>query len=59
MFLLSSELVMLQLVKEFCLFLRQEKKWWLIPLVVMLLVVALLLIFGSTPFLAPLMYPFM
>jgi hypothetical protein len=25
----------------------------------MLLVVALLLIFGSTPFLAPLMYPFM
>jgi hypothetical protein len=59
MVLLSSELVMLQLVKEFCLFLRQEKKWWLIPLVVMLLVVALLLIFGSTPFLAPLMYTFM
>jgi len=51
--------VMLQLVKEFFLFLKQEKKWWLIPLVVMLLVLGVLLIFGSTPFLAPLMYPFM
>jgi hypothetical protein len=50
---------MFQLIKEFFLFLRQEKKWWLLPLVVTLLVLGLLLIFGSTPFLAPLMYPFM
>ena len=58
-FMTYSAIVMLQLVKEFFLFLRQEKKWWLIPLVVMLLVLGVLLIFGSTPFLAPLMYPFM
>ena len=50
---------MWQLLKEFLMFARQEKKWWLIPLVVTLLLLAVLLIFGSTPFLAPLMYPFM
>ena len=50
---------MMQLVKEFVLFLKQEKKWWLIPLVVMLLALGVLLIFGASPFLAPFMYPFM
>ena len=50
---------MLRLVKEFLLFLRQEKKWWLIPLILVLLVLGVLLIFSSSPFLAPLMYPFM
>ena len=50
---------MFQLAKEFMLFLKQEKKWWLIPLIVMLLILGVLLIFGSSPILAPLMYPFM
>ena len=50
---------MLQLAKEFVLFLRQEKKWWLVPLILLLLVLGALLIFGSSPFLAPFMYPFM
>jgi len=50
---------MFQLVKEFALFLKTEKKWWLIPLIVMLLILGALLIFSSSPILAPLMYPFM
>ena len=50
---------MLRLTKEFLLFLKQEKKWWLIPLIIMLLVLGVLLIFGSSPILAPFMYPFM
>jgi hypothetical protein len=50
---------MLRLAKEFLLFLRQEKKWWLIPLIVLLLIIGVLVIFGSSPFLAPLLYPFM
>ena len=50
---------MWQLVKEFMLFLQQEKKWWLIPLIIMLLILGVLLIFGSSPILAPFMYPFM
>ncbi|HMC27518.1 MAG TPA: DUF5989 family protein [Verrucomicrobiae bacterium] len=50
---------MFQLVKEFALFLKTEKKWWLIPLIVMLLILGVLLVFGSSPILAPLMYPFM
>jgi len=54
-----SGATMFQLAKEFMLFLRQEKKWWLIPLIVMLLILGALLIFGSSPILAPLMYPFM
>jgi len=50
---------MFRLAKEFCLFLCEEKKWWLIPLIVVLLLIGVLLIFGSSPFLAPLLYPFM
>ena len=50
---------MWQLLKEFLLFLRQEKKWWLIPLVVILLVLGALIIFTSGSVLAPLMYPFL
>jgi hypothetical protein len=50
---------MWQLLKEFLLFLRQEKKWWLWPLVLVLLVLGALIVFSSGSVLAPLMYPFM
>jgi len=49
---------MWQLLKEFLVFLKQEKKWWLIPLVILLVLLGVVLIFGSTSALAPLMYPF-
>jgi hypothetical protein len=50
---------MWRLLKEFLLFLRQEKKWWLIPLVVILLALGALIVFSSGSVLAPFMYPFM
>ena len=47
------------LIKEFFLFLKQEKKWWLWPLAILLLILGALILFSSTSVLAPLMYPFM
>ena len=45
------------IVKEFWLFVRQEKKWWMIPLVGILLALgALMVAAGSSP-LAPFLYP--
>ncbi len=45
------------LIKEFFLFIKQEKKWWLIPLLTVLLLVGALIVFvGSSP-LAPFLYP--
>lgn len=46
------------LMREFILFLKQEKKWWLIPLVVLLLAVGALLFFAGNSVLAPFIYPF-
>jgi len=45
------------LVKEFFLFVKQEKKWWLIPLVTVLLLVGALIIFAGSSPLAPFIYP--
>jgi len=50
---------MWRLVKEFALFLKQERRWWLVPLVVILLALGALILFSSGSVLAPLMYPFM
>jgi hypothetical protein len=50
---------MWRLVKEFLLFLRQEKKWWLWPLMILLLLLAAIIVFSTGSVLAPLMYPFM
>ncbi len=45
------------LIKEFFLFIKQEKKWWLVPLITVLLIVgALIVLAGSSP-LAPFLYP--
>ncbi len=45
------------LLKEFFLFVKQEKKWWLIPLVLVLLVVGALIVFSASSPLAPFLYP--
>ena len=45
------------LVREFVLFIKQEKKWWLIPLVAVLLLVGALVVFTSSSPLAPFLYP--
>jgi hypothetical protein len=46
------------LIREFILFLREEKKWWLIPLAVLLLAIGAVLIFANSSVLAPFIYPF-
>ena len=45
------------LVKEFYLFIKQEKKWWLVPLITVLLIVGAALVFASSSPLAPFFYP--
>ena len=45
------------LVKEFFLFIKQEKKWWLVPLIAVLLLVGALIIFAGSSPLAPFIYP--
>jgi hypothetical protein len=47
---------MWQVVKEFLLFLRTEKKWWLMPLVLILLLLGILLALAPTSPLAPFIY---
>ena len=47
----------LNLVQEFLLFVRENKKWWLAPIFLSLLALAILALFGRGP-LAPLIYPF-
>ena len=45
------------LVKEFFLFIKQEKKWWLVPLIAVLLLVGALIVFAGSSPLAPFIYP--
>jgi competence protein ComGC len=47
------------LLREFWLFLKQEKKWWLVPMLVVLAIVAALVLValiypGAAPFIYPL-----
>jgi hypothetical protein len=50
---------MWSILKEFFLFLRQEKKWWLMPLALILLVFGALMVFSSGSVLSPFLYPLM
>ena len=45
------------LLREFFLFIREEKKWWLIPLIAVLLLVGALIVFAGSSPLAPFLYP--
>jgi len=45
------------LIKEFFLFIKQEKKWWLVPLISVLLLVGALIVFAVSSPLAPFIYP--
>ena len=48
---------MWRLLRNFLLFLREEKKWWLVPLAAILILLAAVLVLTSGSALAPLMYP--
>ena len=45
----------LSLLREFLLFVREDKKWWLVPILLVLSVLGLLVVLGSTGA-APLIY---
>ena len=45
------------LIREFMLFVKEEKKFWMIPLIIVLLVVGALLVFSASSPLAPFLYP--
>ena len=45
------------IIKEFFLFIKQEKKWWLVPLISVLLLVGALIVFAGSSPLAPFIYP--
>lgn len=47
---------MWDLLKEFVLFLREEKKWWLVPIVLILLLLGAVLVLGAGSSLAPFIY---
>lgn len=53
----NSLMARTSLIREFMLFIRQEKKWWLVPLLLVLLLVGGLLVFSSSSPLAPFLYP--
>jgi len=45
-----------QVLREFLMFLKQEKKYWMAPIVVILLLFGLLLVFAETSAVAPFIY---
>lgn len=45
------------LIREFFLFIKQEKKWWLVPLLAVLLLIGALIVFAGSSPLAPFIYP--
>ncbi|MCI0483354.1 MAG: DUF5989 family protein [candidate division NC10 bacterium] len=47
---------MIELVREFWLFLRVRKKWWLAPIVIVLGLVGALIVFTQGSALAPFIY---
>ena len=47
---------MISLLREFWLFLRENKKLWLLPIVVVMLMLGALLVFAQTSALAPFIY---
>ena len=47
---------MFDLLREFWLFLRENKKFWLLPMILVLLIMGTLLVLAQTSALAPFIY---
>jgi hypothetical protein len=47
---------MIELLKEFWLFLKERKKFWLVPILIALVFVGFLLVWGQGAALAPFIY---
>jgi drug/metabolite transporter superfamily protein YnfA len=46
----------LLLLREFWLFLKEQKKFWLLPMIIVLLLFGMLLVFAQSSALAPFIY---
>lgn len=46
----------MRVVREFMMFLKQEKKYWLTPIVIVLVLFGLLLVFAQSSAVAPFIY---
>lgn len=44
------------LLREFWLFMREQKKWWLLPIIVLMVLLGSLLVFAQGSVLAPFIY---
>ncbi len=47
---------MLDLIKEFWLFLKERKKYWLLPIILVILALSALILLTSNPVIAPFIY---
>lgn len=47
---------MIELLKEFILFLKERKKWWLTPILLSLILLGALIFLTQESFVAPLIY---
>lgn len=45
-------------LKEFILFIKENKKWWLVPMIVVMLLLGLVIVVGQGTALAPFVYTF-
>ena len=52
----ASGLKRFQLIYEFWLFFKQNKKFWLLPMITILIVLGVLLVFAQSSVLAPFIY---
>lgn len=48
---------MTEFIKDFFLFLKEQKKWWLIPIILALITLGLFMIFAETSAIATFIYP--
>lgn len=46
----------LSILKQFWLFIKEEKKWWLLPLILIVISLSLLLVFSQSSVVAPFIY---
>jgi hypothetical protein len=49
---------MVELMKEFWYFIKEEKKWWMLPLIALLVLIGSFILFAESSALAPFIYPF-
>lgn len=49
---------MIDFLKEFTLFVKENKKWWLIPLILVMLLLGMVIVLGQGSALSPFIYTF-